>query len=310
MQETDWLSDMPLALYRFCRAVPAPLAPSSAGTVPPPTPGPLPLSPPPPAAPCEDEIASCVLSHGASPYMALAFLRRFRTFLPYQTFDVAAGAAAFPRWRDAFTHFCRKVLYDAARRAPAGTPPRLLLLKSPVHTARMALLLRLFPGARFVFVHRHPHTVFQSSIALVTRQFPHVGLAGWSAADAAAYILDLNAATMAAYLADRPAVAAVPGRLVEVAFDDLVTDPAGALAAVYRGLGLEGLDVLRGVHARAAADVTAYQAGGKMNVHPPLSAAAVAAVNTSWRDQFEVFGYMEEPPAPKEAGGGWRVVPR
>jgi hypothetical protein len=38
-----------------------------------------------------------------------------------------------------------------------------LLIKSPVHTARVALLLRLFPRARFVYVHRDPLTVFSSA---------------------------------------------------------------------------------------------------------------------------------------------------
>jgi hypothetical protein len=32
-----------------------------------------------------------------------------------------------------------------------------------VHTGRVALLLRLFPAARFVFIHRHPLEVFASA---------------------------------------------------------------------------------------------------------------------------------------------------
>lgn len=42
-------------------------------------------------------------------------------------------------------------------------PPKPLLIKSPVHTARVALLLRLFPRARFVYVHRDPLTTFASA---------------------------------------------------------------------------------------------------------------------------------------------------
>lgn len=38
-----------------------------------------------------------------------------------------------------------------------------LLIKSPVHTARVALLLKLFPRARFVYVHRDPLTTFCSA---------------------------------------------------------------------------------------------------------------------------------------------------
>jgi hypothetical protein len=40
---------------------------------------------------------------------------------------------------------------------------RPLLIKSPVHTARLALLLRLFPNAKFVYVHRDPLATFASA---------------------------------------------------------------------------------------------------------------------------------------------------
>lgn len=42
-----------------------------------------------------------------------------------------------------------------------------LLIKSPVHTARVALLLKLFPRARFVYVHRDPLTTFCSAAHMV-----------------------------------------------------------------------------------------------------------------------------------------------
>jgi len=44
-----------------------------------------------------------------------------------------------------------------------GTEKR-LLLKSPVHTARIKLLLKLFPDAQFVYIHRNPYDVFRSAV--------------------------------------------------------------------------------------------------------------------------------------------------
>ena len=40
---------------------------------------------------------------------------------------------------------------------------RPLVLKSPPHTARIRLLLGLFPDARFVHIHRDPYVVFRST---------------------------------------------------------------------------------------------------------------------------------------------------
>ena len=42
-----------------------------------------------------------------------------------------------------------------------------LLLKSPVHTARVRILKRLFPDAQFVYIHRNPYDVFRSAAHMV-----------------------------------------------------------------------------------------------------------------------------------------------
>lgn len=44
--------------------------------------------------------------------------------------------------------------------APSCSHPKPLLIKSPVHTARIGLLLDMFPRARFVYIHRHPLQVW------------------------------------------------------------------------------------------------------------------------------------------------------
>jgi len=41
---------------------------------------------------------------------------------------------------------------------------RPLVLKSLPHTCRIRLLLQMFPGAKFVHIHRNPYAVFQSAI--------------------------------------------------------------------------------------------------------------------------------------------------
>lgn len=49
-----------------------------------------------------------------------------------------------------------QVTYRTARRQPPGSNPPPLLVKSPVHTARLGLWRRMFPAAKFIYVHRHP----------------------------------------------------------------------------------------------------------------------------------------------------------
>ena len=48
--------------------------------------------------------------------------------------------------------------------AASSCSPKPLLIKSPVHTARVGLLLDIFPRARFVYIHRHPLQVWDSGV--------------------------------------------------------------------------------------------------------------------------------------------------
>lgn len=56
--------------------------------------------------------------------------------------------------------------FDCRKRGAPGrpAPPAPLLIKSPVHTARVRLVLGLFPRARFLYIHRDPYEVFQSAV--------------------------------------------------------------------------------------------------------------------------------------------------
>lgn len=88
---------------------------------------------------------------GTSPYMPLVMMRDQALFQPYYQLE-SASAADTARWLDAFTWFLKKVTLRAGGHKP-------LLLKSPVHTARVPLLLKLFPRAKFIYIHRDPYTV-------------------------------------------------------------------------------------------------------------------------------------------------------
>ena len=107
--------------------------------------------------PQEDEVAVNQLSSGASPYMPLMFMRREPVFRKYYSMKDATERE-LKRWRDAFLYFCKKT------QLAAGGAHKRLLLKSPVHTARVNLFHRMFPKATFIFIHRHPYEVFQSAV--------------------------------------------------------------------------------------------------------------------------------------------------
>jgi hypothetical protein len=90
-------------------------------------------------------------------------MKQFRAFAPFFTFKQAQPAER-QGWTDAFMHIVRKltVRHGASKR---------LVVKSPVHTARIALLLELFPDAQFVYIHRHPYEVFRSAVNMADKTY-------------------------------------------------------------------------------------------------------------------------------------------
>jgi hypothetical protein len=112
-----------------------------------------------------------------------------------------------------------------------------LLLKSPSHTARVRLLLELFPQAKFIHVTRDPGAVMRSNIALLQLVQCLYNMQDPLSRDAIEQILVREyLATEESYLEAR---ALLPrGQLAEVRFQDLLADPVGEIHRVYRELEL------------------------------------------------------------------------
>ena len=101
--------------------------------------------------PQEDEFAPLLLTL-RSLYLGITFPRREEYYGRYLTFEDVPRKEV-EQWQAALLWFSKKLTLKYGRR---------LLFKSPPHTARIRLLLELFPDARFVHIHRDPYRVFQS----------------------------------------------------------------------------------------------------------------------------------------------------
>ena len=225
--------------------------------------------------PNEDEFATACASL-CSPYMAWAFPRNAARYERYLTFR-DAPEADLARWKAEFVRFLKKLSYRYDRP---------LLLKSPPHTARVRLLLDLFPDARFVHVHRDPFAVFPSTRHLndvLTRslrfQPPD------PSDDPDEVVIRRYRMMHDAYFEGRASVP--PGRLVEIAFDDLESDPVRQIRDVYDALGLQGFD---DVLPRLESYVEGL-AGYRKNAYEPLPAGLKTRLRRAWARSFEEWGY-------------------
>ena len=224
--------------------------------------------------PQEDEFAPCLMT-GRSPYIGVSFPHREDAYGQYLSFRDASPADV-AEWRAAFVWFLKKLTLKY-RRA--------LVLKSPAHTARVRLLLDMFPEARFVHIHRHPYDVFQSFRHYYDTAMWHTYLQRPDLASIDARILRRYTEMHDALFSDWPLIPA--GRFHEVRFDDLERDPIGQIQTLYERLGLDGFAQYRPRLAAYVATLRDYQ----RNRFPPLAPEWRERIAHEWRRSFERWGY-------------------
>jgi hypothetical protein len=137
----------------------------------------------------------------------------------------------------AVAEFKRKY-YRLLQIATLHCPGKRLVLKNPVNTARVRLLLALFPNAKFIHIHRSPYEVYTSTQNLHRKILTHTTLQRVDSNNADETVFDLYEEMMRRFFAERNLI---PSRnLAEVRFRDLERDPLGELRRLYEALELPG----------------------------------------------------------------------
>jgi hypothetical protein len=288
--------------------------------------------------PQEDELATCVLSGGTSPYMPLYFMTKETEFRPYYAFDddydndtggsddeniadPSVMAAARKCWVDAFMLLIRKLTVrdelqqqqqQQQQQHQGHQSRRRLVLKSPVHTARIHLLRQLFPAAQFIYIHRHPYDVLRSAIHMADTTYWYTYLSRPTNEQIMEFIIRQYEILYDRYIAGRnmllenvtssssPPPSSSPSSsspphppqpLVEVSFDELSASPIETMQKIYDKLGWNCSSEYKKKLQNELGDIQSYQ----RNVHRPLPSHLKRIVNERWGPSFEMFGYtMDE----------------
>jgi hypothetical protein len=224
--------------------------------------------------PQEDEFALCIASLKSPCLGMFSFPRRADHYDRYLSFRGVPEHEA-EAWKGTVRWFLQKLTLKY-RRA--------LLLKSPPHTARVRLLLEMFPDARFIHIHRDPYTVFQSTQHL----FRRLGPINWlqkPPADLVEPILQRYTQMFDAFFEEK---ALIPeGRFHEIRFEDLEQDPVGQVRATYERLGLDGFSAFL---PRLEQYVDSL-AGYRRNLFADLPPELRRGVARAWQRSFDAWGY-------------------
>lgn len=226
------------------------------------------------AEPQEDEFALCNATF-LSPYMIWAFPRWEKYYDRYLTFQ-EVSPQELDEWKAALRLFLQKLTWKYERP---------VLLKSPPHTARIRLLLELFPEARFIHIHRDPYTVFQSTRHLFEFMVRATRLQRSNDRDLDTRILQRYNAMYDAFFAEYTLIP--EGQFVEIRFEALEQDPLGQVEQIYAALGLSGFQAAR----PALQAYVAATANYRKNRYPALPTPLQRQIGQTWQRSFDVWGY-------------------
>jgi hypothetical protein len=226
------------------------------------------------AVPSEDEFALCTMTC-LSPYMGWTFPRDGARYERYLTLNDVTDEER-TRWANALTLFLKKLTLKYDRR---------LLLKSPPHTARIRLLLALFPDAQFVHIHRNPYDVFASTRHTIRALQPLYRFQECPPPDGDDQILAGYNAMHDAFFAER---ALIPdGRFCDVGYEDLVRAPVDVVGSIYKSLGLENFDAIKRRLESYLSSISDY----RTNRLEELPDALRHRIAQEWCRSFDAWGY-------------------
>lgn len=226
--------------------------------------------------PQEDEFALANLGI-PSPYATILFPNEPPQYPEYFELE-DLGEAELVRWKRAFVKFLKQVTYRC---------PKPVVLKSPPHTARVKVLLELFPDARFIHLSRDPLALFPSTMHLWKSLYQTQGLQTPNYAELEEYVFSTFNRLHFAYQRSKGLIAR--NRLVEMRYEDLLADPVGQMQSLYERLELGDFEPVRG----KIAAYFAARKGYRTNRYA-ISEELRERIVQRWGDYIQTHGYTAE----------------
>lgn len=238
-------------------------------------------------APQEDEIA--MLNSGySSPYVQMAFPAASDTYHSILR-DQQVDPWIRVTWSKGWVRFLKMVQFRS--------PGKRLLLKSPTHTVRVALIKSIFPNAKFIHITRNPYRIFHSNLKLakalsVTQGFDAKGMTDEQT------MADLKNGFREFHEAYEDQKHVIPeGNLVTVSYEDLVKEPMAVMRKIYADLDLADIEhavpkMQDYIDSRKGYTPSTYKEDPEI----------VRMINDNWGIYFDAYGYDrlpiegEEPP--------------
>ena len=179
-------------------------------------------------------------------------------------------------WGQHYTMFLKKIAYkhDGKR----------ILLKSLVNTAKIRVLLKLFPDAQFIHIYRNPYDVYMSTWKLYEKILPIFSFQHIKREPFDQSIISMYKDLYTRYFKEKHLIP--KGNLIELSYEEFIKDPLESLKHLYGSLTLEGFDEAIPFFQRYIKQHENY----KKN-HYTIDDRIRNKIYEAWKFAFETLGY-------------------
>ncbi len=180
-----------------------------------------------PDFPQEEEFAIANLSI-YSFYHGLAFPKSLKNYFYKFVLFKNCDKKSQKNWLSAYSYFIRKItLYHRGKR---------LILKNPANSARIKLLLELYPNSKFIYMFRNPFEVYCSTIKLYDNLVALTALQEIGQKEFKKDVLEFYPRLLDKYTEDKKYIP--KENIIEVSYEKLVENPFRELSYIYEAFRL------------------------------------------------------------------------
>jgi len=226
-------------------------------------------------SPIEEEFAIAIMCL-KSPLIGWMFPKRQHYYDKYLTFENAPEDDK-NKWMKAMDYFLKKLTYKYKRP---------LLLKSPSNTCKIKMLLTMYPGAKFIHIHRNPYEVFTSTRNLYQTAVKASSMQKTDYSMVDDYILDQYKTLYDKYFEEKPLIP--DKQFAEVAYSELEDRPLDTIRYIYTQLNLHlSVTAEQSIQTFIKAN-TSY----KKNKYELMNSTLRDSIYSRWNRSFEAWKYQ------------------
>lgn len=226
-------------------------------------------------SPAEEEYPlanACPYSFYTWFYFPKNMRKIFQNFVLFEGVD----QQIISEWKRAYTKMLKRITLSANGKR--------LILKNPINTARVKILLSMFPNAKFIHIYRNPYSIYASTNRLYKKLVRVLGLQTINEAELEENIIFIYKQMMEKFLVDKSSIP--PENLIEIKYEDFIGNEIQYFKQIYEQFKLPEFE-------QAEAEFKKYiksQANYETNKYT-LDEETIKKITEEWRFTIEKWQY-------------------